>query len=122
VKLTLHVLLGALERMAHNSIQGRSDRESLKKDLGPERFPQIEKSYERAGRAARSLVSYLNLADILRLAAKTGKISIEDRHIKAMKKFRDGAAHGLGNLVSSYDDVTKLANVKRECLRVLGTS
>ena len=32
------------------------------------------------------------------------------------------ALRGSGNLVSSYDDVTRLANVKRECLRVLGTS
>lgn len=34
----------------------------------------------------------------------------------------DGAAHVSENLVSSYDDVTSLANVKRECLRVLGAS
>jgi hypothetical protein len=122
VKLTFYVILEALERMALNSIQGRSDRESLKRDLGQERFKQIEKAYKRAGRAARDLVSYLNLADILRLAAKTGPITVEDRLIKAMKKARDGAAHGLENLVSSYDDLTTLANVKRECLRVLGTS
>jgi hypothetical protein len=122
VKLTFYVILEALERMARNSIQSRSDRDSLKEDLGPDRFKQIEKAYKRAGRAARDLVSYLNLSDILQLAAKTGPISVEDRLIKSMKKVRDGAAHGLENLVSSYDDVTTLANVKRECLRVLGTS
>ena len=122
VKLTFYVILEALERMALNSIRSRSDRESLKRDLDTERFKQIEKAYKRAGRAARNLASYLNLSDILRLAAKTGQISVEDGLIKAMKKVRDGAAHGSENLVSSYDDVTTLANVKRECLRVLGTS
>jgi hypothetical protein len=122
VKLAFHVILEALERVALNSIQSRSDRESLKRDLDPVRFKQIEGAYKRAGRAARNLVSYLNLSDILRLAAMTGPISVEDRHIKAMKKVRDGAAHGSENLVSSYDDVTRLADVKRECLRVLGTS
>jgi hypothetical protein len=122
VKLTYYVLLQALERMALNSIQSRSDSESLKKDLGLDRFNQIEKAYLRAGRAARALVSYLNLSDILQLAALTGPISVESRLIKPMKKFRDGAAHGSGNLVSSYNDVTTLADVKRECLRVLGAS
>jgi hypothetical protein len=119
VKLTFYVILEALERSARNSIQGRSDGESLKRDLTPERFKQIDEAYKRAGRAARDLVSYLNISDILRLAAMAGPISVEDRLIKSMKKVRDGAAHGLENLVSSYDDVTTLANVKRECLRVL---
>jgi hypothetical protein len=122
VKLTFYVILEALERVALNSIQGSSDRESLKRDLDPVRFKQIEEAYKRAGRAARNLVSYLNLSDILRLAAKTGPISVEERLIKAMKRVRDGAAHGTENLVSSYEDVTRLANVKRECLRALGTS
>lgn len=122
VKLTFYVILEALERVALNSIQSRSDRESLKRDLDPVRFKQIEGAYKRAGQAARNLVSYLNLSDILRLAAKTGPVSVEDSLIKAMKKVRDGAAHGSENLVSSYDDVKRLANVKRECLRVLGTS
>jgi hypothetical protein len=122
VKLTFYVILEALERVALNSIQGRSDRESLKRDLDPVRFKQIEEAYKRAGRAARNLVSYLNLSDILRLAAKTGPISVEERLIKAMKRVRDGAAHGTENLVSSYEDVMRLANVKRECLRVLGTT
>jgi hypothetical protein len=122
MKLTYYVILQALERMALNSIQGRNDRESLQRDLDPLRFNQIDEAYKRAGHAARDLVSYLNLSDILRLAAKTGPICVEDRLIKAMKEVRDGAAHVLENLVSSYDDVTRLANVKRECLRVLGTS
>jgi hypothetical protein len=120
VKLTFYVLLEAVERMARNSIPAGSDPESLKRDLGEQRFEQIEKAYKRAGRAARDFVSYLNISDMLRLAAKKGPTSVEDRLIKAMKKVRDGAAHGTENLVSSYDDVATLANVKRECLRVLG--
>ena len=76
----------------------------------------------KRGEAARSLVSYLNISDVLRLAAKAGPIYVEEGFIKAMKGVRDGAAHVLENLVSSYDDVTRLANVKRECLRVLGTA
>jgi hypothetical protein len=122
VKLTFYVILAALERSARNSIQGRSDGESLKRDLTPERFKQIDRAYKRAGRAARDLVSYLNISDILRLAALAGAISVEDRLIKSVKKVRDGAAHGLENLISSYDDVSTLANVKRECLRVLGSA
>jgi hypothetical protein len=51
-----------------------------------------------------------------------GPINVEDGLIKATKEVRDGAAHVSENLVSSYDDVTRLANVKRECLRALGTS
>ncbi|MGH9739392.1 MAG: hypothetical protein ACRD4X_12535 [Candidatus Acidiferrales bacterium] len=122
VKLTFYVMLEALERTALNSIHSTSDRESLKKDLPEQRFEQIEKAYKRAGRAARDLLGYLNLSDMLQLAAKRGHVSVEGRFIKAMKKVRDGAAHSTENLVSSYDDVKTLANVKRECLRVLGTS
>jgi hypothetical protein len=122
VKLTFYVMLEALERTALNSIHSTSDRESLKKDLPEQRFEQIEKAYKRAGRAARDLLGYLNLSDILQLAAKRGHMSVEGRFIKAIKKVRDGAAHSTENLVSSYDDVKTLANVKRECLRVLSTS
>jgi hypothetical protein len=121
MKLTFYVLLQAIERMALSSTQRRSDHESLKQDLGEKRFKQIEGAYLRAGRAARDIVSYLNLSDILQLAVKAGAISVENGLIKAMKRFRDGAAHVSENLVSSYDDVTTLANVKRECLRLLGT-
>ena len=122
VKLTFYVMLEALERTALNSIHSTSDRESLKEDLPEQRFDQIEKAYKRAGRAARDLLGYLNLSDILQLAAKRGHMSVEDHFIKAVKKVRNGAAHSTENLVSSYDDVKTLANVKRECLRVLGTS
>lgn len=122
VKLTFYIILQTLERMALNSMQGRTHGETLRKELDPRRFKQIENSYKRAGRAARDLVSYLNLSDILQLAARMGSVSVEVGLIKAMKKIRDGAAHGSENLVSSYDDVARLAHVKRESLRVLGES
>lgn len=120
--MTFYVILEAIERLALTSIRGRDDRESLKRDLDPVRFKQIEDAYRRAGQAARSLVSYLNLADVLRLAGKAGAIHIEDSVIKAMKGVRDGSAHVSENLVSTYGHVAKLGRVKRECLRVLGSS
>jgi hypothetical protein len=120
VKLTFYVMLEALERIALDSIRGIDDRESLKRELDPARFQQIENAYNRAGQAARSLVSYLNLSDLLKLASKAGAIQVEDSVVKAMKEIRNGAAHASENLVSSYDDVTKLGKVVRECLRLLG--
>jgi hypothetical protein len=120
VKLAFYVILEALERVALDSIQGRDDRESLKRDLDLSRFQQIEAAYKRTGDAARSLVSYLNISDLLKLAAKAGLIDVEEGVLTAMKDVRDGAAHSSNNLVSSYPDVKKLASVKRECLRVLG--
>jgi|HubBroStandDraft_2_1064218.scaffolds.fasta_scaffold00416_2 hypothetical protein len=122
VKLTFYIILQTLERMALNLMQGRTNAEALRRELDPHRFRQIESAYKRAGRAARDLVSYLNLSDLLQLAVKAGAMSVEVRLIKGMKKVRDGAAHSSENLVSSYDDVKALAHVKRECLRVLGES
>jgi hypothetical protein len=122
VKLTFYVLLEAVERTALNSIQSNCDHDSLRKELGTERFRQIERAYKRAGRAARNLVSYLNISDMLRIASTMGPVSVEGRFFKAIKRIRDGAAHSTENLVSSFDEVKVLANVKRECLRVLGTS
>ena len=120
VKLAFYVILEALERVALDSIQGRDDRESLRRDLDPKRFEQIEGAYKRTGDAARGLASYLNISDLLRLAAKAGTVDVEESVVTAMKDVRDGAAHPSNNLVSSYPDVKKLAQVKRECLRVLG--
>jgi hypothetical protein len=120
VKLAFYVILEALERAALDSIQGRDDPESLKRDLEPSRYKQIQGAYKRTGDAARSLSSYLNIADLLRLAAKAGTTRVEDGVVKTMKKIRDGASHASNNLVSTYADVKKLGHVKRECLRVLG--
>jgi hypothetical protein len=51
--------------MAISALRGKDDRESLKRNLPPDRFKQIEEAYKRTGQAARTLVSYLNLSDML---------------------------------------------------------
>jgi len=121
VKLTFYVILEAVERLALDSLRPvKGSDEYLRRNLPPKRFQQIERQYRRAGDAARSLFNYLNIADILRLAIKEGSIQLDERVIKDMKMMRDGAAHVLENLVADYDDVQKLANVRRECLGLLG--
>ena len=42
--------------------------------------------------------------------------------IRAIKDARDGAAHVTESLVATHGDVATLANVKRECIRILGTA
>jgi hypothetical protein len=121
VKLTFYVLLAALERLAVESIKGKDDRDSLKSHLNPGRFNYIERRYKHAGEAARSLVSYLNLCELLGLAALAGTIQIEKDVAKAMLSARDGASHATKNLVSSHSGVRELVKVKRECQRVLGS-
>jgi len=122
IKLAFYVILEAIERVALDSVQGRDDRESLKKDLAPARFKQIEDAYKRTGDAARSLSTYLNISDLLRLAAKADAIHIEEGLVRVIKGVRDASAHPSNNLISDYSDVKKLADVKRECLRVLGAA
>jgi len=120
VKLTYYVLLAALERLTLESIKGRDDRDSLKSYLNPGRFNYIERKYKDAGEAARSFVSYLNIRELLGLAALAGTIHVEDQLAKAMLSARDGASHASKNLVSSHGEVKELVKVKKECQRVLG--
>lgn len=122
VKLTVYMLLEALERFALNALGPSLTNEYLCKELGQPRFQQVEQFYKRAGDAGHSLVNYLNISDLLRLASKAGTIQIEENVIKTMKSARDGAAHVLENLVFKYEDVNSLARVKRECLRILGSA
>ena len=68
VKLTFYVMLEALERNTLELISRFDEKEYIRKNL-PDRFVQIQAQYERAGRAARKLISYLIISDILRLAA-----------------------------------------------------
>ena len=120
LKLSFYVILEALERQVLSSIRRNDDREYLSKNLDPSRFAQIAQQYKRDGDAARSLFNYLNISDILRLAVKAGTIQIDDDVIKAMKKARDEAAHASENIVADYHAISRLATVKRECLRILG--
>ena len=121
VKLAFYVILEAVERLALDSLRPvKGSDEYLRSNLPPQRFQQIEHQYKRAGDAAQSLFNYLNIADILRLAIKEGSIRLDERVIKDIKRVRNGAAHALENLVADHDDLQRLANVRRECLRVLG--
>ena len=101
-------------------LRRNDDREYLSRNLDPCRFAQISQQYKRDGDAARSLFNYLNISDILRLAVKAGTIQIDDEVIKSMKTTRDKAAHALENIVADYHAISRLATVKRECLRILG--
>ena len=122
VKLTFYMILEAVERLGLDSLPTVKDSDKyLSEHLGWQRFQQIAAQYKKAGNAARSLFSYLNIADILNLAVKEGSFQLEDHVIRDMKRMRNGAAHVLANLVSDYDDVKKLADVKRESLRLLST-
>jgi hypothetical protein len=122
VKLTFYVLLAALERLVLESIKGKDDSDCLKSYLNPGRFNYIEQKYKDAGEAARSLVSYLNIRELLGLAAMAGAIHVESDVATAMLTARDGASHASKNLVSSHSGVRELVKVKRECQRVLGTT
>lgn len=124
VKLTFYVILESLEKKALELVPSGDEQTYLRRNLNPSRMKQIEKRYNDAGQAARSLLSYLNIADILRLAQSAGCIGVTEDDIGEIKRVRNGAAHAIANLVSSYEDVAKLAAVKAECLRLdeaLGT-
>jgi hypothetical protein len=108
-----------LKGLALENLRPGDERASLKEKLGPERFTQIEGMYERAGDNGKSLMTYLNLADILRLAVSDGAIQLDETSIRLIKDVRDWAAHVLYDL-SAETAVRNLAIVKRECLRLLG--
>jgi urocanate hydratase len=91
---------------------------NLSHNLDPTRYKQVKKIYGDTGEAARSPFSYLNICDLLRLAVKDGTIRTEESVIKSMKVVRDAAAHADENFVSRYDEVRRLADVKRACLRI----
>jgi hypothetical protein len=119
VKLAFYGLLEGVERFTLDSVRPRLSEEFLKTALGLPRFEQVLKFYRRAGDAGQSVINYLNIADVLALAKRAGTVQVDDDVIRAIKCARDGAAHGLENLVSDYEDVKKLAEVKRQCLRIL---
>jgi hypothetical protein len=123
VKLTFYVLLEALQKHALGSIGAKADdKQHLAVVLGGPRAKQIENYYKDAGRAGRSLSNYLNISDILRLAIREGSIELDETIVGFMRDARNGAAHVRENLVSCYPDVNKLAQVKREALRILGSA
>ncbi len=121
VKWTFYVMLEAIERLALENLRPGDQRTYLKEKLGPGRFKQIEGMYERAGDNGRSLMTYLNLADILRLAVSDSAIQLDETSIRLMKNVRDWAAHVLYDL-SPETAVRNLVTVKGECLRLLGST
>lgn len=122
VKLTFYVLLEGVERSALESVKIRLTAKFLSETLGEPRFGQIQQSYKRSGDAGQSVINYLNIADILKLACTAGTLEIDEGLIRAVKDVRDGAAHVLENLVSNYNDVMKLVQVKNQCLQILRSS
>jgi hypothetical protein len=122
VKLTFYMLLEGVERFALDMVKPQLTNEYLEVNLGKDRFGRLKSTYKNAGDAGQSLINYLNIADILRLARRAGIIEIEESVILSVKDARNGAAHVSENLVSKYGDVKKLAQVRSECLRVLRSS
>jgi hypothetical protein len=119
VKLTFYMLLEGVERFALESVKTRLTDAFVNQTLGEHRFGQVRRAYDRSGDAGQSVINYLNISDILKLARAAGTLDIDEGMIKAAKGVRDGAAHVLENLVSDYRDVKTLAQVKSECLRIL---
>lgn len=118
VKWTFYVMLEAVERLTLETLQPTDERAYLTEKLGRDRFKQIEGMYKRAGDNGRNLMTYLNVADILRLAVSDGSLQLEESSIKMMKQVRDWSAHVLYDLPGETAMCT-LATVKRECLRLL---
>jgi len=86
----------------------KPDPEYLSRNLEPSRFAQIDRRYKRDGDAARSLLNYLNISDILRLAVKAGTIQMNEDAIKAIIDIRDAVAHASENIVIDRESVTPL--------------
>ncbi len=119
VKWTFYVMLEAVERMALERLRLSNDPAYINATLGTARFSQVEKAYKRAGDNARNLLTYLNIADILKLAVSEEAVQVDEASIRSMKRVRDWAAHVLDDLAPDTA-VEQLATVKRECLRLLG--
>jgi hypothetical protein len=95
VKWTFYVMLEAVERLALENLRPSNERAYLKERMSSDRFARIEGLYRRAGDNGRSLMTYLNLADILRLAVSDGALQLDENSIRTMKDVRDWAAHVL---------------------------
>ena len=117
VKWTFYVMLGAVERLALDSLRIVDDGAYLEKRLGPDRFKQIAHMYKRAGDKGRDLLTYLNIADILKLAIQDGTLSVASESIRLMRQIRNWTTHPFD--LPAETGVEHLAAVKAECLRLL---
>ncbi len=118
VKWTFYVMLEAVERLALDSLRIADEGAYLEKRLGPDRFKQIAHMYKRAGDKGRSLLTYLNIADILLLATHDGTLSVESASIPLIRQIRNWTTHPFD--LPADTGVEHLAAVKAECLRLLG--
>ncbi len=119
MKWTFYVMLEAVERLALDSLRLGKERAYLEAKLGSERFKQVVQAYKRAGDNGRSLLTYLNIADILRLAVSEGAFQLDEASILLMKEVRNWASHVILDLAPGTA-VRNLSVVKRECLGLLG--
>ena len=62
------MLLEGVERFALESVKTRMTDKFLNDTLGELRFTQILRAYERSGDAGQSVINYLNISDMLKLA------------------------------------------------------
>jgi hypothetical protein len=120
VKWTFYVMLEAVERLALDSLRFQDEVSYLETRLGPERLNQVIKMYKRAGDKGRSLLTYLNIADILALAAADGALNVDTSSIRLMRRIRNWTTHPFDLLADT--GVEELAAVKTECLRLLGAN
>ena len=120
VKWTFYVMLEAVERLALDSLRIEDETSYLGGRLGPERLNQVVHIYKRAGDKGRSLLTYLNIADILTLAAQDGALSVNASSIRLMRRIRNWTTHPFD--LPADTGVEELAAVKNECLRLLGAT
>jgi len=123
VKLTFYVLLGALEREAEGHVRPLVQRDTslVEKALGEKRLQQLKKKYRQHGDAARNIFNYMNISDVLRVAVEAGTIQASDDFIRLARRARNAAVHPALALVTRHNEVSQLADLNRETLRLLGT-
>jgi hypothetical protein len=120
VKWTFYVMLEAVERLALDSLRIKDEVAYLEARLSPERLKQLMHMYKRAGDKGRSLLTYLNIADILALAAQDAALSVDANSIRLMRRIRNWTTHPFD--LPADTGVEQLASVKNECLRLLGAN
>ena len=98
MKWTFYVMLEAVERLALDSLTPSDETKYLEQRLKGDRFQQVLQSYKRAGDNGRSLFTYLNIADILRLAVSEHAFVLTEESIVLMKEVRNWASHAIADL------------------------
>ena len=97
----------------------QNDNSLILNALGEKRRNYLAKKQRKHEDATRNVFSYMNIADVLRVAAKVGTIQPTADFIQQARRARNAAAHPALALVTDHSDVQKLAAVKSETLRLL---